>query len=78
MTTPDSQLNLQLSRLTSVRNGEVPVILIFVKDQTPQNYKLVTPDEAQEVLALIEFMRDFSKATLEVNRKKEEGDPRDE
>ena len=52
----------KLSQMSSVRNGEIPVILVFVRDQMPQNYKMVTPKEAEEILSLIEFMQDYLRA----------------
>lgn len=58
MTAALAQSSLKLSQMASVRNGEIPVILVYVRDQVPQNYKLVTPEEAAEVLTVIEFMRD--------------------
>jgi hypothetical protein len=61
LTTPS---NLKLSQMASVRNGEIPVILVFVRDQVPQNYKLVPPEEAIPVLSLIEFMRDHSNTAV--------------
>ena len=66
-----AQSNLQLSRLASVRNGEIPVILVYVKDKMPQNYKLVPPEEAQDLLATIEYLRDYLQQTLAVQEKKE-------
>jgi hypothetical protein len=68
LTTPS---NLKLSQMASVRNGEIPVILVFVRDQVPQNYKLVPPEEAIPVLSLIEFMRDHSNTAVASQAKAE-------
>jgi hypothetical protein len=60
----------KLSQMSSVRNGEIPVILVFVRDQMPQNYKMVTPKEAEEILSLIEFMQDYLRAASGAQAKK--------
>jgi hypothetical protein len=60
----------KVSQMSSVRNGEIPVILVFVRDQMPQNYKMVTPKEAEEILSLIEFMQDYLRAASGAEAKK--------
>jgi hypothetical protein len=59
----------KMSQMASIRNGEIPVILVYVKDQVPQNYKMVPPEEAERVLALIEFMQDYLRLPQEAQGK---------
>ena len=51
----------KLSSLASVLNGEIPVVLIYVKDEQPERYELAKPDEAAAMLAVIEVMNEKKK-----------------
>lgn len=51
----------KLSALASVLNGEIPVVLIYVKDEQPERYELAKPDEAAAMLAVIEVLNEKKK-----------------
>lgn len=60
---PSSSSQMKLSQMTSIRNGEIPVVVVFfTPDGTPSEYKLLPPDEAIETLAVIERLRDLALA----------------
>lgn len=50
---------LKLSQMTSIRNGEIPVVVVYVRDNVPSEYQLVAPEEAIVTLAAIERLRDL-------------------
>lgn len=50
---------MTLSKMASIINGEIPVVVIYVKpNNTPSEYKILSPDEAILTLAAIERLRD--------------------
>lgn len=49
--------SMKLSQMASIRNGEIPVVIVYVRDNTPSEYKLVAPDEAIVTMAAIERLR---------------------
>ncbi|MDX9991590.1 MAG: hypothetical protein RBS68_06015 [Anaerolineales bacterium] len=50
--------NPKMSQLASIRNGEIPVVIVYLNDNVPLNYKMVAPQEAIELLAFVEYLRD--------------------
>jgi hypothetical protein len=51
--------SMKLSTMASIINGEIPVVVIYVKpNNTPSEYKMLSPDEAILTLAAIERLRD--------------------
>lgn len=51
--------SIKLSKIASIVNGEIPVVVIYVKaNNTPSEYKILSPDEAILTLAAIERLRD--------------------
>jgi hypothetical protein len=54
-----SSPSLKLSQMTSIRNGEIPVVVVYVRDNLPSEYQLVAPEEAVLTLAAIERLRDL-------------------
>lgn len=53
---------LKLSQMSSIRNGEIPVVVIYLQPAgTPTEYKLLGPEEAVEILATIEWLRDHAR-----------------
>jgi hypothetical protein len=50
---------MKLSTMASIINGEIPVVVIYVKpNNIPSEYKILSPDEAILTLAAIERLRD--------------------
>jgi len=55
--------SMKLSKIASIVNGEIPVVVIYVKaNNTPSEYKILSPDEAILTLAAIERLRDTTPA----------------
>ncbi|MBS4060962.1 MAG: hypothetical protein KG029_11235 [Bacteroidetes bacterium] len=52
--------SLKLSQMASIRNGEIPVVVVYVRDNLPSEYQLVAPEEAVVTLAAIERLRDLA------------------
>jgi hypothetical protein len=52
--------SLKLSQMASIRNGEIPVVVVYVRDNLPSEYQLVAPEEAVITLAAIERLRDLA------------------
>ena len=51
----------KLSQLASILNGEIPIVLIFVKDKKPERYEVAKPEEAAAMLAAIEIINEKEK-----------------
>jgi hypothetical protein len=66
--------SLKLSQLASIRNGEIPVVLVYFAGDAPQDYKLASPEEAASFLAMVEYMRDFTQGEKKPNNKHAQGD----
>jgi len=59
---PPTPPQLKLSQMSSIRNGEIPVVVIYLQPAgTPTEYALLGPEEAVEILAAIEWLRDHAK-----------------
>lgn len=55
--------SMKLSKMASIINGEIPVVIIYVKpNNTPSEYKILSPDEAILTLAAIERLQDTTPA----------------
>jgi len=55
--------SMKLSKMASIVNGEIPVVVIYVRaNNTPSEYKILSPDEAILTLAAIERLRDTTPA----------------
>ncbi len=53
----------KLSQLASILNGEIPIVLIFVKDKRPERCEVAKPEEAAAMLAAIEVINEKEKGT---------------
>ena len=51
----------KLSQLVSILNGEIPVVLIYIKEDVPINFEVAEPAEASVLLATIETMKEQKK-----------------
>ena len=51
----------KLSQLTSILNGEIPVVLIFIEKDIPKSFEIAKPDEAVAMLATIEVFNSEEK-----------------
>lgn len=71
LTSPQATLpvdnSLKLSQLASIRNGEMPVVLVYFADDAPKDYKLASPEEAASFLAMVEYIRDFTQSQKKPN-----------
>lgn len=48
----------KLSQLSSILNGEIPVVLIYIEDNQPKRFEVAKPEEAAAVLAVVEVIND--------------------
>ena len=55
--------SMKLSQMASIRNGEIPVVVVYIREHAPRDYKLVSPDEAILLLATIERLKDITPAS---------------
>jgi hypothetical protein len=57
---PFNQENImpKLSQLSSILNGEIPVVLIYIEDNQPKRFEVAKPEEAAAVLAVVEVIND--------------------
>ena len=51
----------KLSQLASILNGEIPVILIYLKENVPINFEVAEPEKAAAMLATIEVINEQKK-----------------
>ena len=51
----------KLSQLTSILNGQIPVVLIYLEKDMPKNFEIARPEEASALLATIEVMLESKK-----------------
>jgi hypothetical protein len=48
----------KLSQLSSIVNGEIPVVLIFVENDQPKRFEVAKPEEAVAMLAVVEVINE--------------------
>ncbi len=48
----------KLSQLSSILNGEIPVVLIYVEEDHPKRFEVAKPEEAAAMLAVIEVINE--------------------
>jgi hypothetical protein len=65
--------SLKLSQLASIRNGEIPVVLVYFADDAPKDYRLASPEEAASFLAMVEYIRDVTQSQKKPNHNHEKG-----
>jgi len=55
-----SQENLmpKLSQLSSIINGEIPVVLIYIENNQPKRFEVAKPEEAAAMLAVVEVINE--------------------
>ncbi len=51
----------KLSKLASILNGEIPVVVVYVEDKLPKRYEVAKPEEASALLATIEVLNQKKK-----------------
>jgi hypothetical protein len=55
---PQENIMPKLSQLSSIVNGEIPVVLIFVENDQPKRFEVAKPEEAAAMLAVVEFINE--------------------
>jgi len=55
-----SQENImpKLSQLSSIINGEIPVVLIYIENNQPKRFEVAKPEEAAAMLAVVEIINE--------------------
>jgi hypothetical protein len=48
----------KLSQLSSIINGEIPVVLIYVENNQPKRFEVAKPEEAAAMLAVVEVINE--------------------
>lgn len=58
---PPISPQLKLSQMASIRNGEIPVVVVYFQPSgAPREYKLLGPEEAVELLVVIERLKEMA------------------
>lgn len=48
----------KLSQLSSIINGEIPVVLIYIENNQPKRFEVAKPEEAAAMLAVVEVINE--------------------
>jgi len=51
----------KLSQLSSILNGEIPVVLIYIENNQPKRFEVARPEQAAAMLAVVEVINETTR-----------------